>query len=267
MFFYAAKILWFLAQPSSVIVLTILLGAILVGSRLQRAGRRLLAIGLLALIVCGLSPISSLIIRPLENRFPRPDLASGPPVTGVIILGGGEDARAVPPREVAGLNEAAERYTEAAVLARQLPQARIVFSGGGETIVGPQGAPEAVTAERLLSALGVPRGRITLEDRSRDTYENAVFTKRLLNPKPGERWLLITSAWHMPRAIGCFRKAGFAVEAWPVDYRTSGEFEWVPERAIPDGLRRIDFIVREYVGLVAYYLSGRTSALFPGPAA
>jgi uncharacterized SAM-binding protein YcdF (DUF218 family) len=100
----------------------------------------------------------------------------------------------------------------------------------------------------------------------RDTYENALFTARILDPKPGERWLLVTSAWHMPRAMGCFRRAGFAVEAWPVDYRTPGRLE--PMRfhsSIPEGLRRIDFVVREYIGLAVYYLAGRTEALLPAP--
>lgn len=267
MFFYLAKVLWFLAQPSSLIGLAILLGAVLSGSRWQRLGRRVLAAGVIGLLVCGLAPVGDLVVLPLENRFPRPDLTTGPPVTGIVILGGAEDARADPPREVAGLNEAAERYTEGAVLARLLPQARIVFSGGTGTITGAEVTPEAVLAERILTALGVPRERLTLESRSRDTYENAVFTTRLLRPTSGERWLLVTSGWHMPRAVGCFRKAGFMVEAWPVDYRTSGRFEWIIERSIPDGLRRVDYALREYVGLLVYYLAGRTSALLPGPAA
>lgn len=263
MFFIAAKLLWFLTQPSSLIALAILLGALLARSRWRRVGKPLLALGLIALFVGGLAPIGDLLVLPLENRFTRPDLTAGPPVTGIIVLGGAEDARADPPREIAGLNEAAERYTEAVVLARQLPQARIVFSGG--SAIPSLYAPEAVTAERLLIGLGVPKERITLENRSRDTYENAVFTTQLLAPKPGERWLLVTSGWHMPRAMGCFRKAGFEVEAWPVDYRTAGRFQWVLARSIPDGLRSIDYTVREYVGLVAYYLAGRTSALLPGP--
>ena len=118
---------------------------------------------------------------------------------------------------------------------------------------------------RLLEALGVAKERITLESRSRDTYENAVFTKRLVNPGAGERWLLITTAWHMPRAMGCFRQAGFAVEPWPVDYRTSGRVELWLNTGIPEGLRQMDFIMREYAGLAMYYLTGRTGALLPGP--
>jgi uncharacterized SAM-binding protein YcdF (DUF218 family) len=87
----------------------------------------------------------------------------------------------------------------------------------------------------------------------------------MIRPSAGQRWLLVTSAWHMPRAIGCFRKAGFPVEAWTVDYRTSGRIDLWPNSNLTVGLRQIDFATREYVGLLMYYLSGRTSALFPGP--
>lgn len=181
------------------------------------------------------------------------------------MLGGAEDGRAVDAQELAGLNEAAERYTEAVALARRLPMARLVFTGGSAAMLRNE-APEADTAARLFEALGVARERITLELKSRDTHENALFTARLLDPKPGERWLLVTSAWHMPRAMGCFRKAGFAVEAWPVDYRAPRRLDvthW--NTSIPEGLRRIDFATREYIGLVMYYLAGRTNALLPGP--
>ncbi len=216
------------------------------------------------LIIGGISPLGDLLIAPLENRFPRADLSGGD-ITGMIVLGGAEDGRAGPTRELAGLNEAAERFTEAVALARRLPGARVVFSGGSAAVFADE-PPEAETAARLFAALGIAKDRITLESASRDTYENAMFTARLIKPAAGQRWLLVTSAWHMPRAMGCFRQAGVAVEAWPVDYRTAPHFQ--PLRfhtALTEGWRRIDFIAREYVGLVAYYLSGRTSALFPGP--
>jgi uncharacterized SAM-binding protein YcdF (DUF218 family) len=267
MFFPVAKILWFLAQPSSLIFAALALGAILSATSWCRLGRRLLAASLLALVVCGLTPLGDLLILPLENRFPRPDLGRDTrPVTGLIVLGGAEDSRSWPVREIAGLNEAAERFTEAVALARRFPQARIVVSGGMASLIVDE-PKEAETAARLLAALGIARERITLEDRSRDTHENALFTSRLVRPGPGERWLLITSGWHMPRAIGCFRAVGWPVEAWPVDYRTSGRFELGRfHTAIPEGLRRIDLVMKEYVGLAIYYMIGRTGALFPAPA-
>jgi len=264
MFFYLAKVLWFLTQPSSLIAATLTMGAILIGTAWQRLGRWLLIGGLAGLLVCGLSPLSDALIVPLENRFARPDLASGSPIAGIVVLGGAEDSRADSLRELAGLNEAAERMTEAIALARRFPEARLVLSGGSASLLAP-GLPEATSMGRLLEALGVARERITLETGSRDTYENAVFTKRLVNPRAGERWLLITTAWHMPRAIGCFRQAGFAVEPWPVDYRTSGRIEVWRHSGIPEGLRQMDFIMREYAGLLMYYLRGRTGTLVPGP--
>ena len=266
MFFIAAKVLWFLAQPSSLIALAGIVGAAL-GATVawQRLGRRLLWGALAALLIAGLSPLGDALIRPLEKRFPRADLDKGAPIAGIIVLGGAEDNRAEGWPQIAALNEAAERYTEAVALARRLPQVRLVFTGGTGTLLRKV-PPEAESAGRLFAALGVAEERIVLEAQSRDTYENAVFTARLLAPKAGERWLLVTSAWHMPRAIACFRRAGFAVEAWPADYRAPPVASLVRiNDSLPDGLRRVDFVLREWVGLAAYYLAGRTDALFPAP--
>lgn len=265
MFFYVSKTLWFFAQPSSLVMTAIIVGAMLCASvSWRRAGRRTLLVAVPVLIIGGVTPLGDLLIAPLENRFARADLTRGD-ITGIIVLGGAEDGRSMPPRELAGLNEAAERFTEGVALALRLPKARLVFSGGSGSLFTSE-PPESDTAARLFAALGVARERITLESASRDTYENATFTTRLIKPMLGERWLLVTSAWHMPRAIGAFRKAGFEVEPWPVDFRTGATFQ--PLRfhsAITEGWRRIDFVVREYAGLVAYYLFGRTSALLPGP--
>lgn len=266
MFFVLAKILWFLAQPSSLIAIAILAGALLAATAWKRLARALLLGGVLALGLAGLLPFGDILIRPLEGRFPRADLDRDPArFAGVIVLGGAEDNRAIGRRELAALNEAAERFTEGVALLRRLPQARLVFTGGSGAILR-QEQPEAVAAGRLFEALGVPSERIVLEAKSRDTWENALFTHRLLQPKPGERWLLVTTAWHMPRAMACFRQAGFAVEAWPVDYRTPEKLQLTRlHTSIPEGLRRVDFATREYVGLVLYYLTGRIGALWPGP--
>jgi uncharacterized SAM-binding protein YcdF (DUF218 family) len=268
-FFVLAKVLWFVLQPSSLMVGTTLAGAALAPTRWYRLGRRLLWGGAVALLICGLTPLGDALILPLEGRFPRAEIGAasgaGRSVTGIIVLGGGEDGHAAASPQLAALNESAERYTEAVALAQRLPEAKVVFTGGSGAFIAAE-QPEAEPAGRLFEALGVPKERITLESRSRDTYENALFSARVLKPKPGERWLLVTSAWHMPRAMGCFRRAGFAVEAWPVDYRTAGRFETLRfHSSIPEGLRRIDFIVREYVGLAVYYLAGRTGALLPAP--
>jgi uncharacterized SAM-binding protein YcdF (DUF218 family) len=194
-------VLWFLAQPSTLIIGAVVAAAILCTTSWCRFGRRMLLVAVPVLLIGGISPVGDLLIAPLENRFRRADLSQGN-ITGIIVLGGSEDGRAGPSRELAGLNEAAERYTEAAALARRLPNARLVFSGGSAALFTDE-PPEADTASRLFTALGIDKDRITLESKSRDTFENATFTARMIKPVAGERWLLVTSAWHMPRAIGC----------------------------------------------------------------
>lgn len=140
-----------------------------------------------------------------------------------------------------------------------------MFTGGNADLV-LQGPPEASFVLDMFESFGIPKSRVTLEERSRNTVENARFTKALINPKPGERWLLVTSAAHMPRAIGVFRETGMAVEAYPVDWQTSGWSDlW---RRVPwplDGLHHADDAVKEWTGLVAYWLAGYSAELFPGP--
>jgi len=105
-----------------------------------------------------------------------------------------------------------------------------------------------------------------LEGRSRNTQENARFTLEMVKPKAGERWLLVTSALHMPRSVGCFRNVGFEVDAYPVGWRTSGRADLLLLNGrISDGLIHTDAAVREWVGLLVYWLTGRTSELFPAP--
>lgn len=268
MFFILAKTLGFFAAPSNALITLALIGLVLLRTRFARAGRRLMVVALVLIAIVGLSPLGNAIILPLEDRFPAwddtPGAQRGEP-TGIISLGGALDTVVSPVRHEVGLNEAAERMTAIAELARRFPNARIVFSGGSGRLIF-KGATEAELAERLFVSFGIAKERITLEDKSRDTDENALFTRDIIKPKPTERWLLVTSAHHMPRAVGVFRAVGFPVEPFPVDYRTRGVIDIArPFSTLGDGLRRTDTAAREWVGLVAYRLSGRTTELFPGP--
>ena len=212
----------------------------------------------------GLLPLGKALIEPLEDRFPPWDASRGAP-DGIVVLGGAVDPEFVAARGAPDLNEAAERVTVVAELARKYPSARILYSGGSGRLLF-QGGAEAQFAGALIETFGVPKSRLILEDQSRNTAENAIFSLRLAMPKPGERWLLVTSAYHMPRSMGAFRRAGFAVEAYPVDYRTTGaEDMLIPFDDVASGLRRTDTAAREWIGLLAYWLTGRSSELFPAP--
>lgn len=263
MFFALSKVFGFFAVPSNSLIVLGLLGVVLMATRMARLGRRLAAVSLVVLAVCGFSPLGDLLMLPLEQRFPPWDDSRGAP-DGVIVLGGGLSPGVSDARGEAALNEAAERLTSAVELARRYPSLRIVYSGGSAVLVTAKHY-EADYAVAFLEKLGVARERIIAENRSRNTVENATFSKALVQPKPGERWLLITSAYHMPRSIGIFRAAAFPVEAYPVDWRTRGPGHWGVFATLSGGLARTDAATHEWIGLLVYWASGRSSELLPGP--
>jgi uncharacterized SAM-binding protein YcdF (DUF218 family) len=262
--FYISKILWSAAQPTMLLLILTVAGAVLLGTRWQRTARGLIITAAAILVVGGILPLSTWLILPLEQRFPRTDV-NGRTVAGIVILGGAEDARIAAARGTHALNMSGERMTEGIALARRYPDAKVVFTGGStQILLAP--AFETDAAGRMLADLGIGGDRVMLEGKARNTAENAVYAKALADPKPGELWLLVTSAWHMPRAMGLFRKAGFDVEPWPVDFRTAGPGDaWMLFDNPGEGLRRLDTVLREWIGLVVNRLSGRSDALLPAP--
>ncbi len=264
MFFILSKTLGFFALPSNLLIAIGLLGLLLLFTRFNRVASWLIVTSLVLIAVAGLSPLGNALILPLEERFPPWDPSRGPP-DGIVVLGGAVSPPISQARGAVSFDEAAERLTVTAELARRYPDARIIYAGGTGTLIFEEGA-EAAYAVRQLEALGVAHERITAEEQSRNTIENAVFSRLLAQPKFGERWLLVTSAYHMPRAMGAFRAADFPVEAYPVDWRTRG---WIdvtrPFASLTEGLARTDTAVHEWVGLLAYWLAGKTTVLFPAP--
>ena len=264
MFFTLSKILGFFAAPSNLLISIGILGLILLCTRFTRLASWLIVTSLVLLAIAGLSPLGNALIIPLEERFPPWDSSRGAP-DGIIVLGGAISPSVSAARGEVALDEAAERITATAELARRYPNARIIFSGGSGSLLYDEG-PEAPYAVRQLLALGVDHDRITAEEQSRNTLENAAYSLLLANPKPGERWLLVTSAYHMPRAIAAFRAVGFAVDPYPVDWRTRGPADLVrPFSSLAEGLRRTDAAVREWIGLLVYWLTGKSTTLFPAP--
>jgi len=261
-----SRVLFFIVQPSHLAMLLTGAGLLLIlfQPKAGRLGKGMAIAGLVALLALGFSPIGHALLLPLEERFPRGPLPDDP-VAGIIMLGGFEDPSVGRARGALTLNESAERVTETVLLARRFPEAKVVFTGGDASLILP-GESAAPAVAEFLKAAGVAPERIVLEGKSRNTHENAVFLRDLLKPQPTDKWVLVTSAWHMPRAVGAFRQAGFHVLPWPVDYRTRGANDlMMPFDKMTEGLRRTDMAVREWIGLVAYRLMGRSNALFPAP--
>ncbi len=265
MFFYLSKLFWFIAQPTNALVLLTTLSALLLFTRFARPARWLALLAGVGLVMGGMSPVPYWLIRPLEDRFPK--LAITGEITGIIVLGGAITTT----RGMTSTNASAARMMDSAALALKHPNAKLVFTGGDSSLVEETEADEARTeaeaASRFYQSLGIDPKRLILEDKSRNTFENAIFTKLLINQKPGERWLLITSAWHMPRSVGTFRKAGLDVIPYPVDFSTRGTARDYRQlnRGFSHGLELTDSVVKEWIGLIAYRLAGYTDALVPGP--
>jgi uncharacterized SAM-binding protein YcdF (DUF218 family) len=264
MFFTLSKVLGFLAVPSNLLIAIGIAGLILLCTQFRRLASWLVVTSIVLIAVAGLSPLGNALILPLEQRFPPWDASRGPP-DGIVVLGGAISPGISDGRGDVALNKAAERITVTAELARRYPNARVLFSGGDSALLFDQGA-EAPFAVRQLETLGVAHDRITAEEQSRNTVENAVFSRLLANPKPGERWVLVTSAFHMPRAVAAFRAAGFPIEAYPVDWRTRGVNDAVtPFASLSGGLDQTDIAAHEWVGLLVYRLTGKSTDSFPKP--
>ncbi|MFG1274950.1 YdcF family protein [Xanthobacter flavus] len=262
-FFTVSKIFWFVVAPSNALMLSGGLGLVLLIARVRRLGMGLLAFSIVGWAVVGFSPLANHLLNPLEERFPI--YRGDEPVMGIILLGGAEVAEVGVARGVPAYSNAGERAIAFGALARKYPDARLIFSGGNGKPFSDD-PTEARMTLITLPDLGIPVERVEFEGDSRNTAENALFSRELLKPKPGERWLLVTSAFHMPRAVGCFRKVGFDVIPYPVDFRTIGPDQLNDTFSrTASGLDAADIAIKEWVGLVAYYLSGKTSALFPAP--
>jgi uncharacterized SAM-binding protein YcdF (DUF218 family) len=240
MTYYVSKVFWLLAAPTRALVLisgSTALWAVLGNSE---CAAWLAAAAACGLVIGAFTPIGLALTMPLENRFPFSRSGRQVPPDGIIILAGGGRS------EIGAVSTLSQNY----------PKVRFTFCGFS-----------AVNKNLIkrLADLGVDPSRINMEPQSRTTSEDALYSAALLRPKFSERWLLVTSAMHMPRAVGCFRVAGFQVEPYPVEFVTHG-------RSGPFGfatgslaLIQFDRAAKEWIGLVAYRVLGKTDALFPGP--
>lgn len=254
--FLISKLFEFLLLPSNLIGFLAGIGILAILLRRPRLGCSALVLAALLLVVGGWSPIGRAALMALENRFPQPQLSD--PIAGMIMLGGAVDTHITAERGQVTLNDAGERLTTMAELSRRFPTAHLLLSGGANHVLTSQSVTESAVARDLLIGLGVEAARIEMEERSRTTCENAEQSALLAKAQPGENWVLVTSASHMPRAVACFRAAGFPVIRGAADLRR-------PVDSIADGLEALDLAAHEWIGLASYRLFGRTKELFPAP--
>jgi uncharacterized SAM-binding protein YcdF (DUF218 family) len=253
-FFILSKVFWWLVQPLHALILMLLLGLVLVALRRRRTGLALAWLSALCMIAIILTPISDLALNELERRIPKAELPAK--VTGIVMLGGPERAELTQEYGMVEANEDSERMMQFAALARRYPEAKLVYTGGSGEL--SQGIVSHGDVMRLFFRdEGLDPARLIIEEKSRNTHENATLTKTLVQPQPGEQWILVTSAFHMPRSLAVFRKAGWDVLPYPVAHLTRKRVPALPES---DGLEQFEKLhraVHEWLGLLAYSLTGR----------
>ncbi|AUN29507.1 YdcF family protein [Niveispirillum cyanobacteriorum] len=261
--FALGKLFAAVTSPGNLLLLLMLVGLITVLAR-RRSGMVILAAGLFPLLIIAVTPVSTWALLPLEERFSKPDLTMISPVDGIIVLGGALMPIASREHGAPQLTRDAERLTVLPGLMRRFPQARVVFTGGSGDPRYPDDR-EAAFVLALLADWGVDTARITLEDSSRNTWENAVNSAPLL--KTGEHWLLVTSASHMPRAMGVFRSVmpDVHITAFPVAYNANRTEADRFGLNLTDNLDRFDNAAHEWRGLIAYRLAGRIPTVLPSP--
>lgn len=262
MIFYLSKIVWLLLQPLSLAFFLCFAGALLALFRFRRVGGALSLCAALLLFVTLYTTAGSVALQVLEDHVRKPQV-DPTSLSCIIVLGGAFETPVTTSRGGIELNQAADRFVETARLALKYPHSKILVSGGDGSISGAYEG-EAGASERFFSAFGIHADRLIKENTSRNTFENTLNTAALLKDNKLSGCLLVTSAFHMPRSLGLFRHAGLTVMAWPVDYRTTGIETLGLDFTQPSvNAQQTATAAREWLGLVGYYLAGRTGSLMP----
>lgn len=262
--FVISKLFWNAIQPLSLVFLLGTLSLVFIAFRWMRPAFATLTLSLLILFLTLYTTLGSLLLQTLEARFPRPDRDPSD-VACMIVLGGAFETEVTTARGGMDLNQAADRFVEALRLSIRYPQAKILVSGGDGSLSGAYEG-DAAASIRFFEAFDIPRDRLIAETTSRNTEENAQNSRQLLASSGLGPCLLITSAFHMPRSVGLFRKADIDVTPWPVDYRTAGNVSFTLDFTQPSlNAQLMSTAIREWVGLAAYQALGRIDDLFPSP--
>jgi uncharacterized SAM-binding protein YcdF (DUF218 family) len=244
---------WWIINIDLLFIFFLLFGAILLLLKKRKWGKRFVLFSCMGFVFFAIVPVGLWTFEDLENRFAK--MTSIPPhAKGMILLGGSFDVMTTRGRGETAYNLAAGRFIQFVEIAKANPHLQLVFTG----------TPfEAETAKKEFKALGLDPASIHFEENSKDTKENAAKTKELLKPNSQEQWLLVTSAYHMPRSVGLFRKAGFNVVPYPVDYHTPGNYEMWFFLGLKLNLDAWQASSREWLGMVINYLVGRSDVVYP----
>ena len=261
LFFFVSKIIWIIVSPDSLLLILIIFSLVLLYLDKQKQAKILLSIVSGLLILISFFPIGEWLLYPLETRFQTNPVLPDK-VAGIVVLSGSENTVLSPQWQQVELGDATERDLMFLTLGRKYPEAKLLFTGGSGSLL-EQKDKAADIAKKLFKQLNFDVTRIIFEKESRNTYENAIYSKKIVEPVKNENWILITTGWHMPRSVGIFCKAEWPVIPYPVDHQTNKDNLFRISFNLSNNLRMLKIAIKEWLGLFAYYLSGKTTSFFP----
>ena len=263
LFFILSKLAWGVLSPTNMIILMMALGTLFLMKGAVSAAKKILVSTVVVTLLLTVYPLGDSVMFPLENRFSKPQVMPEQ-IDGIIVLGGGEQLKTSLSWQSAELGAGGDRYIGAAILAKRYPTAPVIFTGGNSLLSFQGKGDQGNIAQTVLTAVGIEKNRLIIESKSRNTNENFLFIRPLL-PETMGNYLLVTSAFHMPRAMGIARQQGLNVIAYPVDYRSNQPVLRQWSFNLYEHLEVLEPGWREWIGLTVYYITGRTDEWFPAP--
>ena len=257
MIFYLSKILWFFFNPINLIIIFLFLGFIAKIFNFKKINNFLNFVSILIFIISGVLPTGSYLNYLLEKNFHSLE-KNIKNVNGVLILSGATNPYLSKIHDQVNFNDSVERLTESILLINKHLNAKIIFAGGSGSL-GNIKLTHADVAKKFFMDMGVDIGRINFEKKSRNTYENILYSKDIAKPTKDEKWLLVTSAFHLKRSMAVAKKLDWDFVPYPTDFKSDKNFQWslIQSFNFLSNLSVFQKASHEWTGIIFYALMGR----------
>lgn len=260
MSFYLSKTLWLILNPFNIFILLTLFSILLFLFSIKRLSIIIFLINFSILLTISIFPIGNYLVYIIEKEF---HLHTKVPdhIDGILILGGSTNAEMFQEYGQISLNGSAERLVESVDIIKKFKGSKIIFTGGSGILNRPD-LGHVQVAKLFYKKMGINLKRIMFENNSKNTFENIIFSKKMAEPNKNEIWLLITSASHMKRALLIGEKNNWYFTPYAVDFLNEKNFKFRPNFKLLSNLNSFQKGLHEWLGLISYYLLGRTSRFF-----
>ena len=260
MSFYLSKILWLILNPFNFFIFVNIITIFLYFINFKRISLFIFLINFIFLLTISIFPIGNFLIHKIEKEYHLKNMVPNN-LDGILILGGATSPTLFKEFNQVSVNDSAERLIESVKIIKEFKNSKIIFSGGSGVVGRPE-LGHAEAAKFFYKKMEINTDRIIFENKSRNTYENILFSNEIVNPRKNEKWLLITSASHMKRALLIGLKQDWKLIPYAVDFKIRKKYEFKPSFNLLSNLNSFQQASHEWLGLISYYFMKRTDRIF-----